>query len=159
MAVEPLYKDLFAVALSHTQLAAFDKCLELAEATSRRVAGLTAAQISGLAELANISYSVAAISAAVQEREKKRWQKKGNPGPGSQIEEDINKLKQVAQVAVEQAEVELSRALGKPETGKRPTGRNWIGELHLALARRYLVAVTMLARIDSSAAHQFEKES
>lgn len=152
MAAEPLYIDLFTAALAHTRPVAFDECLKLAEAAGPRAAGLTGAQISGLLELANTAPTIDNIREEVIKREGKRWKKKGKPGPGDQLVRDIESMRRFANEAVRSAEEKLGRALGDPEAGKRPAGRNWVNELHLALARRYLVAVATLARIKKATA-------
>lgn len=161
MSAEPLYIDLFSAALVHVQPIAYDKCLVLAEATSHRVAGLSNAQISGLAELAYSPLTVEAILDQVKLRERKRWKKIEAADLGVQIEEDINKLKGFARNAVERAERELGRALGNPDAGLRPAERKWVEELHLDLTHRYLATLATLARIEKSAVivHSAEKES
>ncbi len=154
---DPLYIDLFTTVLAHTQAQAFDKSVELAEEAGKQAAHLSNAQINGLAELGKALANVDQIKEEVTKRETKRWKKKDQngkvkDGPGPQIEKGIAALRKDAVAAVDSAEAELGQALGNPEAGKRPAGRNWVNDLHLALTRNYLVAVATVARIESSAA-------
>lgn len=162
MTIEPLYRDLFTTALAHTQPSAFDACIMLAEEARPRVTGLTNAQLSGLVELATTTTDIEKIKSELEKRNTSRWKSKDDPGPGNRLVSDIIQLRSFARDAVVNAEDALGRSMGGKDRGLAPGGRNpWIDELHLALTRRYLVAVATLARIGKEATSGFiaEKES
>lgn len=152
MTTQAVSPEHFAIALNQARPRAFHSCLERARLAQPivRAAKLSNAQLNGLVELATNTGkfdTVAKIGKELQKRNDTRWQADNKEGPGPRLSKDIAGLRQLADETVRQAAANVGRALGHAPAAPAPPGRDWAGELHLDLTRRYLTALVTLERV------------
>ena len=141
------YDDIFNTALVFHQREAENSCLYRASEAAASVRGLSPAQLNGIVNLAIHAGSVEKITDALSKRNEKRWKSEKSAGPFPQrLRQDILELKKLARNVVDQTEQELGQAFQEKDAGKRPAGRDWLPELHLALTKRYLTALVGFAK-------------